>query len=420
MKRVMVVLAMLAIMALSFVGFGETISLWIGGQVAALGTTWNTLIKQFEQQTGITVNVQRIGFDVYYQKLVTAYRSGEAPDLAFADLGGWCPAFAARGWIMPLDDFLANWDGTSAIWPNLWSAVTYKGKRWGVPWYTDCRLLLYNTDMFKKAGLDPNNPPKYWEQLLIDALKLTNKSEHIYGYGVSGRMDEITTLGYMIFLYGAGGQLLNDDNTKAAFDSPAGLRALEFYTALGKLGVSPDPLTNNEDSYRPMLAQGRVAMAIGGPWSFPLLAKENPAIVGHYKVALHPYAVRPASVFGGWALVVAANTQHKDAVFKLIKFLDSYETWMYWTEHENGPLPARKDVALNTPAFKKPEVADLWDVVLKTFPTAYARSPIPQWPEVSTEIQKMVESVLLNKMSPQEAITYYAQEVNKILAEPVK
>lgn len=419
MRKKMVILLMVGMVLLSVTALSESITLWVGGQVAALGKTWNALINQFEQQTGIQVNVQRIGFDIYYSKLVTAYRSGEGPDVAFADLGGWCPAFAARGWIIPMDNFLKTWNGTKEIWSNLWPAVTYKGKRWGVPWYTDCRLLLYNTTMFKEAGLNPNDPPKYWEQFLNDALKLTDKSKHTYGYGVSARMDEETTLGYMIFLYGAGGQLLNNDNTKAAFDSPAGLRALKFYTLLAK-EVSPNALTNNEDSYRPILAQGRVAMAVGGPWSFALLAKENPNIVGHYMVALHPYAVRPASVFGGWALVVAAKSNHKEAAFKLIKFLDSYDTWMYWTEHENGPLPARKDVALNTPAFKKPDVADLWNVVLKVFPTAYARSAIPQWPEVSTEIQKMVESVLLNQMTPEKAITYYANRVNVILSKPVK
>ncbi len=398
---------------------GTTINVWIGGQVAALGSTWNSLISQFEQQTGINVNVQLIGFDVYYQKLVTAYQAGEGPDVAFADLGGWAPAFASKGWIIPMNDFLNSWDGTKEIWPELWPAVTYEGKIWGVPWYCDARLLLYNTDMFKAAGLNPDNPPQTWGELAEDALILTNKSKGIYGYGVSGRMDEETTLGYMIFLYGAGGKLLNDDNTKAAFDSPAGLKALQFYTALAR-NVSPDALTNNEDSYRPMLAQGKVAMAVGGPWSFPLLAQENPAIVGHYAVAIHPYSVKPASVFGGWSLVVSTTSKATSADFEFIKYLDSYDTWMKWTEAENGPLPARKDVAENTPAFKKPPLAPFWSIILKLYEDGdlIARPAIPQWPQVSTEIQKMVESVLLNQMTPQQALDYYSARVDSILAKP--
>jgi len=399
---------------------GTTINVWIGGQVAALTGTWNNLISSFEKQTGIDVNVQLIGFDVYYQKLVTAYQSGQGPDVAFADLGGWAPAFAAKGWIIPMNDFLNSWDGTKEIWPELWPAVTYKGTIWGVPWYCDARLLLYNTDMFKAAGLNPDNPPKTWEDLAYDSLLLTNKSKGIYGYGISGRMDEMTTLDYMIFLYGAGGQLLNDDNTKAAFNSPAGLKALEFYTALA--AVSPDALTNNEDSERPMLAQGKVAMAIGGPWSFPLLAQENPAIVGHYAVAIHPYLEKPASVFGGWSLVVSATSKATAADFEFIKFMDSYDTWMTWTEQQGGPLPAREDVSLNTPAFKQPETAPLWNIILQLYKEGdlIARPAIPQWPQVSTQIQKMVESVLLNQMTPQQALSYYAQQVDNILAQPIK
>ena len=53
-----------------------------------------------------------------------------------------------------------------------------------------------------------------------------------YGYGVSGKRSEVATLGYMIFLHGAGGELLTEDYSKAAFNTPAGLSALKFYTEL--------------------------------------------------------------------------------------------------------------------------------------------------------------------------------------------
>ena len=62
--------------------------------------------------------------------------------------------------------------------------------------------------MFTDVGLDPNQPPVTWNDLLDTALKLTDESKRIYGYGVTGAKSEIATLAYMIFLFGADGNSL--------------------------------------------------------------------------------------------------------------------------------------------------------------------------------------------------------------------
>jgi len=376
---------------------------------------WRQLVTEFEQKYGIDVEYQIIGFEVYWDKLVAAFEAGTPPDVALADLGGWVPAFADKGWLEPLDKYLATWEGTKQIWPNLWEAVTYKGVRYGVPWYCDCRVLLYHKELFKKAGLEPNKPPRTWDELLEYAKKLTDPKKGIYGYGVSGALSEITTLGYMIFLYGAGGRLLTPDYKKAAFNSPEGLEALKFYTELyTKYHVSPPGTPSyTEDDYRVMMAHGKIAMAIGGPWSFPLIEMENPAIKGKYATAPHPYKVHPATVYGGWAWVIAKASKHKDAAWKWIAFMDSYDVWKRWALKWKGPMPARIDVVFDVPFFLEDP---LWKPIITMFPHAVARPPIPQWPQVSHVIQLMVQNVLTGKMTPEQALSWAAKEVNKILA----
>mgnify|MGYP000975504763 FL=1 len=411
MKKTWLIVVSVFLLFSSFM-FSKSLTIWIGGQVAELDETWDEIISKFEANTGVKVEVQLFGFDTYYDHLVTALQGGIGPDLAFADLGGWVPTFAAHGWIEQLDDKLTSWEGTNQIWENLWPTVTYQGKRYGLPWYTDDRLLMYNKQMFKDAGLDPENPPKTWEEFLYVAMKLTNPSKRIYGYGVSGTKTEHTTLGYMMFLYSTGGQLLTNDYKKAAFNTEEGLRALKFYTDLAlKYEVSPNPLSYNEDDYRNLMAQNRVAMSIGGPWSFPLIETANPNI--DYSVSVHPYAVVPASVLGGWALIIPSSSKNKDIAWELASYLTSYETWMLWIEKEHGPMPTRKDVAKNSPYFQQNEK---WQVVFDVFPHAVARPPIPEWPQVSEQIQIMVQNVLLGKSSPEEAIKIAESNVNKILA----
>lgn len=410
MKRVLCIVVGLFILLASSLT-AKTLTVWVGGQVAELDRTWNEVISKFEEQTGTKVEVQLFGFDTYYDHLVTAYQGGMGPDLAFADLGGWVQTFASQGWIESIDSNLASWDGKEEIWENLWPTVTYQGKIYGLPWYTDCRLLMYNKQMFRDSELNPENPPETWEELVYDAIKLTDTNKRIYGYGVSGTKTEHTTLAYMIFLYSAGGKLLTDDYSKAAFNTPEGLRTLKFYTDLAlKYNASPNPLSYHEDDYRNLMAQNRVAMSIGGPWSFPLIETANPDI--DYSVNVHPYAVAPASVLGGWALVISKNSSNKDLAWELASYLTSYETWMYWVEQEHGPMPTRKDVCRDAPYFQQDEK---WQVIFDTFPNAVARPPIPEWPQVSEQIQIMVQDVLLGNSSPEEAINKAEVKVNEIL-----
>jgi len=398
------------------VAAGEKLTVWVGGHVVEEEDTWKEIISDFTKQTGIEVEYQLIGFEVYYDKLVAAYSAGQGPDVCFADLGGWVPTFAAQGWLEPLDDRLATSDATEQIWPNLWPTVTYEGKRYGLPWYTDCRLLLYNTKMFTDAGLDPQKPPVTWDDLLATAQKLTDESKKIYGYGVTGAKSETATLAYMIYLYGAGGEFLTEDYSKAAFNTPEGLEALKFYTDLFvQYKVSPPgTLSYTEDDYRTMMAQNKVAMAIGGPWSFPLIEMANPEIKGNYAVAIHPYKTTPASVLGGWASVISKTSTQKDAAWKFVDFITSYDVWMKWVEENGGPMPTRQDVCKDAPTF---QADPKWQVIFETFPYAKVRPPIPQYPQISDQIQTMIQNVLSGQDTAENAIQKAEEEVNKLLAK---
>ncbi len=393
----------------------DNIKIWVGGQVAELDDTWNSVIEKFENQTGKNVDVQLFGFDVYYDKLQTALMGGKGPDLAFADLGGWVQTFADKDWLEPLDERLEHWDGTEQIWPNLWPTVTWKNVHYGLPWYTDARILLINDKMFKDAGLDPLSPPKTWDELLAASDKIKDPKKKIFAYGQSGTRTEHTTLGFIIFLYGNGGKLLSDDLTKAAFNTKEGLEALKFYTDLASMeGISPKAVSYNEDDYRNMMAQNRIAMAVGGPWSFPLIETANPEIKGNYSAAVHPYGKNPASVLGGWALVIPKYSENKDDAWQLAQYLTSKETWMFWIDQKGGPMPTRMDVGKESPVFKNDPK---WQVILDVFPNAIPRPGIPEYPQVSLEIQDMIQNVMLGKKTPEQAIKEAEEAVNTILAD---
>jgi len=135
--------------------------------------------------------------------------------------------------------------------------------------------------------------------------------------------------------------------------------------------------------------------------------------VNNYTVSLHPYGSTPASVLGGWALVIPSASKNKESAWELAKYLTSFETWMTWIEAKGGPMPTRKDVCYASPVLQDPK----WQVIFETFPFAVSRPPIPQYPQISEQIQIMIQNVLLGKATPEEAIKTAEANVNAILAK---
>ena len=394
---------------------GHTLVVWIGSHAVEQEPIWNKWVSDFEEMTGADVELSLLGFEGYYDKLVSAYAAGSPPDIALGDMGGWVPAFAAKDWIIPLDDQIDAWEGKDQIFDNLWVTVTYDGIKYGLPWDADSRFLVYNKQMFRDADLDPEKPPETWDDLLEYAQAINDPENGVYGYGVSGAMSELATLGYMMFLGGNGGRLLTDDFSEAAFNTPEGLEALKFYTDLYKVyEVSPPGTANQgEDEYRNAMAAGKMGMAVGGNWSWPLLYLANPDMKGEVGTAIHPYNKEPYSVLGGWASMISKESKEQELAWEWISYYTSKDAWLYWLSQSEGPMPVRKDITEESPLFQD----ELWKVQLATFPYADARPPIPEYPEISYEIQLMVQSVLTDQATPEEAIQTAAEKVNAILGK---
>ena len=95
-----------------------------------------------------------------------------------------------------------------------------------------------------------------------------------------------------------------------------------------------------------------------------------------------------------------------------MEYLTSKATWLYFLEKNGGPMPTRRDAAAESLRLQNDPK---WKTVLDAYPTAVPRPPIPEYPQVSLEIQKMVQSVLLGEKTPEAAIRDAEQAVNRIL-----
>jgi raffinose/stachyose/melibiose transport system substrate-binding protein len=145
---------------------------WWGDQEAQGAKGWvNETIKLYEKaHPDIAINAVLQTTNGLYPAFETAAKAHRGPDIQYLWGGINTLAEAWPGYIAPMSDYIPAAELKHYL--NT-SEDTYNGKIWSAPWYTQPSFpLLYNKDYFKKAGLDPNNPPLTWAQFMTACAKL--------------------------------------------------------------------------------------------------------------------------------------------------------------------------------------------------------------------------------------------------------
>lgn len=183
-------------------------------------------------------------------------------------------SYVDNGYVQPLDD-LVDATAVDNLWPAIKSAYMYDGSNIGsgslycLPKDLSCFAFAYNKDLFDEAGLeypDPENPYT-WEEFADVCQKLTKDKDgdgEIDQWGVANA----NAFGFTPYVYGNGGQFLNDDQTKVVIDENQNFKdAFQYYTDLTlKYKVTP---TVEQDTalggYQRWL-DGQVAFYACGTW----------------------------------------------------------------------------------------------------------------------------------------------------------
>jgi multiple sugar transport system substrate-binding protein len=348
-------------------------------------------------------------------KLLTAVKGGSQPDIAYV-YGSWAPNVAQIPQVVNLTKVVAqpgvNWND---FWVGERDVATVNGKVIGIPALVDNLAVVYNKALFAAAGLQPPGPDWTWTQFMADAQKLTIPAKKQFGTAYVTPGSEDTVWHWEALLWEAGGQILNSSNTKAAFDSPAGLVSL---TTLSTMAVTDKSmyLDPTDSEYANLFNSGRIGMLVTGPWDlsgFPNVkygVQVMPAFTG--TSGGHQTISGPDNwvIFNNGSARVAAAE----------KFL----LWMTATPQAKyfslatGDLPIRASVE-DSPGFLQDMDKALPGV--DTFVTnlnnvKQARPQLAAYPQVSTILGNMIVSVLLGKSQPQAALASAAQKVNQVLA----
>ncbi len=399
--------------ALPSPGGGGTVTLWHGYTDVERTATDAFVAKFNATNPGFTVKSVFAGNNDYaLQKLLTALAAGKAPDIAY-QYGSSMANLATSPKIVDLGPLMAatpsfKWDD---FFPAERLATTVNGKVIGVPALVDNLALVYNKALFDKAGIAYPTKDWTWTDFRDAAKKLTDPAAKQYGWAYVNDGSEDTVWRFLAVLWQAGGDLLNADNTKSALDGPQGLKAM---TLLYDMSVTDKSvyLDSGNANYLNLFNAGKIAMLWTGPWD---LSSINAGV--NYGVQILPADVSHATIAGPDNYVVIDNGPQQVAnAWAFIQWFCSPQVHLDYAI-ATGHLPIRKSET-QLPAYqtylKKYPADEVFVANLQN--VTKARPNIPTYPKISAALGQAVQSVLLGRAQPQQALTAASQQIDSILA----
>jgi multiple sugar transport system permease protein len=215
--------------------------------------------------------------------------------------------YIQNNFLYPLDEFIARETPEAMqlrVEKPVWQVIkrklkgTDKEQIWVLPYETLVRVLMYRKDVFKRAGLNPNQPPRNWEEFYAFAKKLSNPANGEYGTVLAPGPQ--AAYDWLPFLWATGGDAVTYDPDKqewrASFASEVGITAMEYYLKLAttnwkdKAGNAQNGYAIREGEWGYMWQDGKIGMRMD------YLSQQN--MGGAYDPNLFGFAPSPAGPSG--------------------------------------------------------------------------------------------------------------------------
>lgn len=384
----------------------------------------------------IETDAQNIDYNTLLDKVRTALLGNAGPMvLRLQILGG--VEFASKGYFKELKPEDVGYP-TADFWPGAMKSVTWDGVTYGIPTNNETMALIWNADIFKRAGLDPENPPATWDDVVAYSKQIKEKVG-VAGYGLVARQNAGNTpFRFMPQLWAYGGGALDEAEANPTYDkvyinndgAKAALQA-SYDMYVRDQSVPASALTNTQNDNQAPFIAGQLAMMIAHPSEYAKMVdlagqatgadkEAADTVVANMRYGLIPEGpARRAVVFGG-SNMHFINEEYVDGGFDeqaakaFACFWNSPEwsTKLAWTGSNPGNLAGFKTKWMK----ERLDTIKFLDVTTSMLPSGIPFPVIPEAPEIMNIIvPDMLQNALTGKMTVEQAADDAAKKVEQLL-----
>ncbi|GAA5140615.1 ABC transporter substrate-binding protein [Pseudonocardia adelaidensis] len=313
-------------------GGGEAITLVMSNHPWQRGI--EPLIDRFEQESGITVNVQTFAEQQTRDKVQLNLQSrSNAMDVYMTLPSREGPLFASSGYYEPLDQRLA--EAPAEYRADDFSRGAIEGMKVGgttyaLPINVEGPVLYYRTDLFEQWGL---TPPKTVDELLGTAAAIKGRTSDVTPITLRGSAAALPfTFGP--FLHGTGLEWATGQGAPA-FDDPRAAKAIDQYATLAREYGPPGVINYSFTESSTLFAQGKAAMELESSNELDSLVDPGSSTVADH-VGVVPVPGSAPTVLS-WGIAMSPFSQHKDAAWAFMQWATSPATQLELTKADIAP-----------------------------------------------------------------------------------
>ena len=350
-------------------------------------------------------------------KAMTAHKAGDPPAGAII-LSTDTFTLIDEDAIVPFDNFVKT-DEERKWMKDFFPAFLLNGqidnKTWGIPFQRSTVVMYWNKEAFKDAGLDPNQAPQTWEQLVSMGQALTTRdaSGNVTRWGI-----QVPSSGFPYWLFQGfstqnGAILANADGKAVKFDDTKVIEALQYWVDLSQKYKIHPPGVVQWGTTPADFMQGKSAMIWTTTGNLTNIRKNAPFEFG---VAMLPENVRRGSPTGGGNFFIFKNAPQaqQEGAFRFAKWLTQPERAAQWSI-DTGYV-AVSPAAYDTPALKA-YAADFPPAVVARdqLPYAVAELSTHDNQRVTKALNDGLQAALTGAKTPQQAMQDAQAEADRIL-----
>ncbi|MFC5144382.1 ABC transporter substrate-binding protein [Streptomyces aureoversilis] len=370
------------------------------------------LVADFEKaHPGVRVKWLDQPADNYADKLGADAAAGTLPDVVNVSPDLSYP-LAKAGLLMNLDKEPAAAKFKGEYTPEAWRGNVLPGLdgSYSFPWYLNTGPLFYNKALFRQSGLDPERPPKTYDELFAAARAIAERSGG--KTATLGGTPAVEDFGR----YGV--RLMNDDATRFTYNEPKGVELLTAYKNLYERGgLDPQALTNTPDKTGQKFLEQKVAMNPGSAHDLENFRKSAPGLYRNLGITDAPNNTGKPNMYV-MGLGISSRSKHKAAAVAFAHFVTDRKNQEAFA-HKVAVFPSTKG-SLDDPYWTKDDGTDEGRVRLasaKMLKGAVNYTPVVLSEEMKTVLKNEVAKALQGKKSPRQALDDAVAQSNKLLKQ---
>ncbi|HZJ49360.1 MAG TPA: ABC transporter substrate-binding protein [Actinomycetota bacterium] len=352
----------------------------------------------------------------YFDEMRTQFQVGGGEiDVIGADVI-WPAQLAANGWIEDLSDLFTEEMQQDYLESTI-ETSTYKGKIYGVPWYSDAGLLYYRKDLLDKAGL---KPPKTWDELLSQARKVQEQEGIPYGFVFQGAEYEGGVCNQCEYIWNAGGDILApDDPSKVLIGSPEATAGYESAVKNISSGVAPVAVvTYKETESLTVFIAGEAVFLRNWPYAYSVATGGEaagsvlkPEWVGVAHLPVVNEGDQGYATLGGWDFCINSFSDKKEQSWEFIQWMSQPKIQKMFAI-DAGYIPGRKSLFEDEQLLKEQPVMELGRSSFES--TKPRPSANPFYSDMSLDMAQAFTGTLKGDIQPQQAISTLNNKLERI------